>query len=121
MAHKHEEAIPVPLETLVTRLGELAVVLGPQVRPTLAAVRERLLAAQAARQRGDAAAALNLMAAAIDSLTALAGELDPAEAVLMRAVAESFRAALARGDTAEARQRAAVMFERSGAVGRSKP
>ena len=120
MTHKHEEAIPIPLETVLTRLGELEIVLGQQVAPTLAAVRERLLAALAARARGDGPAALELIAVAIDRLSALSDELDPAEAVLMRAVAESFRVALARGDAAEARQSAAVMFERSGALSRAK-
>jgi len=41
MTHKHEEQIPVALESVLARLGELEVVLGRQVAPTLAAVRER--------------------------------------------------------------------------------
>jgi len=120
MTHKHEEQIPVALESVLARLGELEVVLGRQVAPTLAAVRERLLAALAARQRGDLPASLSLIAEAMNRLSLLADGLDPAEAVLMRAVAESFRAALARRDEAEVQRNAAVMLERSGALPRAK-
>ena len=120
MSHKHEEAIPVALESVVTRLGDLEVVLGAQAGPVVAAVRSMLIAAMAARDRGDMPAAVAQIGHAMDRLAALADGLDPAEASLMRALAENFRAALLRGDDARAKQSAALMFEKSGATPRKK-
>ena len=54
----------------------------------------------------------------MDRLAALADRLDPAEAMLMRALAQTFRAALLRGDEAAVKQSTAAMFEKSGAVER---
>ena len=110
----------MPLDVVLTRLGELEVVLGARVRPVLASVRETLMTAMAARDRGDVPGAVDLIGRAMDRLSGLADELDPAEAVLMRALAQHFRAALRRGDEAQAKQSAAVMFEKSGAVERKK-
>ncbi len=121
MAHKHEEEIPVAIESIVARLGELEVVIGAQAGPTVAAVRALLINAMAARDRGDQPGALMQIGAAMDRLAALADQLDPTEATLMRALAQNFRRALLRGDDASARQSAAVMFERSGATTRKKP
>jgi hypothetical protein len=56
----------------------------------------------------------------MDSLTSLAENLDPAEAAMMRAMARGFRAALLRGDYAGAKESAAVMRQKSGAVERKK-
>ena len=120
MADKHEPAIPLALESVVTQLGNLESVLGGHVAPRLAAVRGALIAAMAARDGGDRGRAIEHIGYAMDQLSALADEVDPAEAVLMRALAQSFRTALLRGDAAEAKQTAAVMFEKSGAVERSK-
>ncbi len=121
MAHKHEEEIPTALESLVTRLGDIEAVLGKDIAPVIAVVRTGLIAALAARDRGDVPGAVAQIGAAMDQLTAVADQLDPAEAMLMRALAQHFRAALARGNTAEARQSAAVMLQKSGAVERKKP
>jgi len=120
MAHKHEEAIPVALESVVSRLGDLEVVLGAQAGPAVAAVRSMLIAAMAARDRGDMPAAVGQIGQAMDRLAALADGLDPAEATMMRALAENFRSALLRGDDAQAKQSAALMFEKSGATPRKK-
>ena len=120
MTHKHEPDIPFPLDTVLARLGDLEVVLGTRVRPVLGQVREMLIAAMAARDRGDVPGAIDHIGRAMHRLTALADELDPAEGVLMRALAEHFRTALQRGDEAQAKQSAAVMFEKSGAVERKK-
>lgn len=105
---------------LVTRLGELEVVLGSAVGPELAAIRGTLVAALAARDRGDTPQAIVLIGTAMDRLSALADRLDPAEAVLMRALSATFRTALLRGDAAQVKQTTAVMFERSGAIERKK-
>ena len=121
MAHEPEPEIPAALETVITRLGDLEVVLGKQVAPVLAAVRTTLVAAMAARDRGDMPGAIAQIGQAMDRLAALADHLDPAEeAVLMRALAQNFRAALLRGDQAQAQQSAAAMFQKSGAVERRK-
>jgi hypothetical protein len=121
MTHKHAPEIPLPLEALVTRLGDLASVLGSRGAPVLAAMRVNLIAAMAARDRGDPPAALEHIGRAMDELTGLADQLDPAEAVLMRALAQSFRSALLRGDAPRAKETAAVMLQKSGAVERKKP
>ena len=120
MDHKHEPDIPLALDMFVTRLGELEVVLGSQVRPVLAEIRQTLILALAARDRGDKAGAIDRIGSAMDRLSAMADELDPAEAALMRALAHNFRTALKRGDHTQAKHSAAVMFQKSGAVERKK-
>jgi len=115
MADNHEPEIPAALEGVLLRLGELEVVLGKQVGPALDAVRAALIAAMAARDRGDVPGAVQQIGQAMNRLAALADDLDPAEAAMMRRLAETFRAALLRGDTSGAKQRAAAMFEKSGA------
>jgi hypothetical protein len=120
MAHKHESEIPADLETVVTRLRELEVVLGKEVGPAIAEVHSTLIAAMAARDRGDVAGAIAQIGQGMDRLAALADRLDPAEATLMRALAQTFRQALLRGDEAAAKQSTAVMLEKSGAVERKK-
>jgi len=113
MAHDHEPA-PV-LETLVTRLGELAVVVGPAAAPRLEAVRAELTRALGLRARGDVPGAMQAIGAAMRELAAIAAALDPAEASVMRAVAEQFGAAMLRGETAEMRRTSEIMRDRSGA------
>jgi len=120
MSHKHEDAIPVALESVVSRLGDLEVVLGAQAGPVVATVRSMLIGAMAARDRGDMPAAVGQISEAMDRLATLAESLDPAEATMMRALAENFRVALLRGDDAQAQQSAALMFEKSGATRRKK-
>jgi len=118
MAHKHEPEIPADLETVVTRLRELELVLGKEVGPVIAEVRSTLIAAMAARDRGDVPGAIAQIGQGMDRLASLADRLDPAEAMLMRALAQTFRAALLRGDEAAVKQSTAAMFEKSGAVER---
>jgi hypothetical protein len=120
MTHKHEEQIPAALESVVARLGELEVVIGAHVGPLVAAVRSLLITAMAARDRGDMPTAVARIGEAMDTLSAVAARLDPAEATLMRSLAHNFRAALLRGDATQAHQSAAFMFEKSGAVQRKK-
>ena len=121
MAHKHADEIPVAIESVVTRLGDLEIVLGVHAAPVIAAVRSLLIGAMAARDRGDKPSAITQMGEAMDRLSAVADALDPAEAGLMRALAQTFRAALLRGDAAQAQQSAARMFDKSGAAIRKKP
>jgi hypothetical protein len=115
MSDESHAAVPLAIETVVSRLGELEIVFGPQAKNVIGAVRAKLLAATAARDAGDQEGAVRQIGEAMDRLAALADGLDTAEALLMRAVAAQFRAALLRRNTAEARQTADVMFEQSGA------
>jgi len=110
------DTVPVAIEAVVSRLNELEVVVGPRAAPVIRTVRDALLGAMAARDRGDRAMVTQRIAAAMERLADLAHELDPAEAQLMRVLTDGFRAALLRGNTGEARQHAEVMFERSGAT-----
>ena len=116
----HEPEIPTDLEMVVTRLRELEVVLGKEAEPVIAEVRAALIAAMAARDRGDVPDAVARIGHGMDRLTALADRLDTNEAVLMRALAQTFRAALLRGDQTAVKQSTAAMFEKSGAVERKK-
>jgi hypothetical protein len=116
----HSGAELAALEDVLLRLDELLVVLGSSVAGALAAVRFSLIEAIAARDRGDRSAAIGAVGKAMDSLSSLAEHLDPAEAAMMRAIAQGFRAALLRGDYAGAKQSADVMRQRSGAVERKK-
>jgi hypothetical protein len=122
MADKHDalESVPVAIEAVAMRIDELVNVFGPAARPLLASVGDGLRRAMASRDRGDRPQALREIGAAMDRLAQLADSLDPAEATMMRAVAHSFRTALGRGDDAQAKQDAAAMFERSGAVEKKK-
>ena len=104
----------------MARLSDLETVLGAAARPVVAAVRSGLIAAMAARDRGDMPAAIAHLGEAMDRLSALADGVDPGEATLMRALAQNFRAALLRGDAAQAQESAATMLERSGATTRPK-
>jgi hypothetical protein len=113
MAHEFEA--PPALEMLLTRLDEIAVVVGPGAAPRLGAVREGLTRALALRAGGDVPGATRAIAGAMQTLAELAAALDPAEAAAMRAVAAHFGAALARGETAEMERTSEVMRERSGA------
>jgi hypothetical protein len=113
MAHDLEPS-PV-LETLVTRLDELAVVVGPAAAPRLGAVRDGLTRALALKAQGDVPAAMQAIAAAMQELAQLAAALDPAEAGVMRAIAGQFGAAMARGETGEMERASELMRERSGA------
>jgi hypothetical protein len=86
------------LEGLVAGLEELRVVLGPQVGPTLEAIRDRLLRAVAARDGGDRVAAARQVGEAMQQLAGLGDRLDPAEGAMMRALASAFQGGLQRGD-----------------------
>jgi len=120
MADEHQPAVPIAIEQVVDRLAELEVVLGEPARAALPRVRERLIAALAARDRGDPLAAVELIGQAMEELAGLAGQLDAAEALLMRALAQRFRTALVRGDETTAKEAAALMFDESGARKRPK-
>ncbi len=114
MAHEFEP--PPPLETLLTRLGEMEVVLGKPASARLAVVREHLQRAVALRAGGDPPAAAAEIRRAMEELARLVSAVDPGEGALMRAIVERFTAALLRGESGELERTADVMRERSGAT-----
>jgi hypothetical protein len=120
MQHKHDDAVPLALEAVVAQLGTLLQGFGPGTEPVAAAIRASLIAAMAARDRGDRAGAIAEIGGAMEQLIALTDRLDPAEALLMRAIAERVRSSLQRGDLAGAKHGSTVMFEKSGAVERQR-
>jgi hypothetical protein len=119
MAHDLEP--PPILEALLMRLDELAIVVGPGAAPRLGAVRAGLTRALALKVRGDVPAATQAIACAMQALASLADGLDPEEATMMRAVAQHFGAALARGATDEMTRASELMRDRSGARSIKRP
>jgi hypothetical protein len=113
MAHEFEP--PPALEFLLTRLGEMEVVLGPAAA-RLGAVRAHLERAVALRADGDSPGATAAIGRAMDELAAMFAAVDPAEAMLVRPVIERFGAALLRGEPGEMERAAEVMRQRSGAT-----
>jgi len=120
MDDSHDAQVPRILEQMLASLGELAVVLGEPGKRAMPIVRQYLIEAMAARDRGDGAATMRAVAAAMREITALADDLDPFEAQMMRALATRFEAALRRGRLGEAKRDAEEMFARSGARERPK-
>jgi len=87
-----------PLERLALGIDELKIVLGEGAAPTVDRVRQRLLEAMAARDRGDRTATLTAIAGAMAELVSLADRLDAVEGAMMRALASGFVAGMARDD-----------------------
>jgi hypothetical protein len=114
MAHDLEST--PALETLLTRLDEMAIVVGPAAAPRLGAVRELLQRALALRGRGDVPSATRVIGEAMEQLVALADHLDPGEGTLMRAAVRQFGAAVMRGGPGEMERTADIMREKSGAT-----
>ena len=114
--HSHLISFPEALEALFARMGELKVVLGPAAAPGVDEVQRHLREGLAARERGDVGGAVAKITRAMDLLAGLAAAADPAEGAMMRAMAERFRQAVARGALGDAKETAEVMRERSGSV-----
>ena len=115
MSDANQNETPIAIEQVVAGLSELGAALGPAGEAMLPAMREDLLRAVAARDRGDPKQAVEHIAAAMRRLAEAVERLDSQEAALMRAVLEQFRSALMRWDPAAARGLADSMFARSGA------
>ena len=118
MDHKH--TYPEALETLLSRLPEIELVLGPQAKGGLVAVERSLQQAIALRADGDIPRTVSHIAAAMDSLSQLADELDPQEAAMMRMLTNHFRRALLSGHNSEARRVSDLMREKSGTTVRNR-
>jgi len=118
MGDEHGPAVPGALEDLIAGLGELETLFGAAAQSVVPAVQARLREAMAARDRGDPVATMQAIAAAMEQLAHLADQLDPQDAMMMRAVAQRFGGALLGGDMPTAKQDMDLMFERSGARAR---
>ena len=112
MEHKH--TYPEALETLLSRLPELELVLGPQAKGGLESVQRSLQQAIALRADGDVPRAVSYIATAMDRLSQLADGLGPQEAMMMRMLTEQFRQALLSGHDGEARRVSGLMRDKSG-------
>jgi hypothetical protein len=116
----HDLTYPEALGTLLTRLPELEIALGPQAKPGLESLRLSLQEAVMAHTTGDVPRATACIGKAMDTLSQLAALLDPQEAMMMRILATQFHQALGRGDDSEARRVSDFMREKSGTTLRKK-
>lgn len=105
-----------PLLKLADTLGELEVVIGDKARPVVAELRTRLVEAAASREKGDPAAAVDIIHRAMDRLAELAGQLDPAEGMVMRLIADRFTRALTADDKGTVKDAVSLMRNRAGAT-----
>ncbi len=110
--------VPEALDVLAGRLGELRAVFGAGCAPTVAAVEDFMRQALAARDRGDPLASVDLVAAAMERLAALADSLGGEAGQAMRLVVRQFRGALLRGHETDAREAAEIMQRMAGAIRR---
>ena len=118
MEDKHP--YPEALETLVSRLPELELVLGPQAKNGLAAVQGLLQEAMSARIDSDVPRAVIKISAAMEALSQLADRLNPQEAMMMRMLTDQFRHALLSGRDSEAQRVSDMMREKSGTTIRKR-
>jgi hypothetical protein len=114
--HTHLVEFPEALEVFFSRMDEMKVVLGPRAAPEVDRLGSLVQQALAARERGDAAAAVARIGEAMRGLAALATHALPAEAPALRGMVERFQQAMHRGAVGEAREAADVMRARSGSV-----
>lgn len=103
-----------PLLKLADTLGELEVVIGDKARPVVAELRTRLVEAAASREKGDLGAAVDIIHRAMDRLAELAGQLDPAEGMVMRLIADRFARALSADDKGTVKEAVTLMRDRAG-------
>jgi len=115
MNDENSNVVPSAIEQVISGLTDLAAALGSAAEAMVPAMRNDLLRAMAARDRGDSKQAVEHIAAAMGRLAKAVENLDAQEAALMRAVLERFRSALLRSDQAGVKELADIMFERSGA------
>ncbi len=115
MTQDHQPVVPIALEQLVAGLAELELVLGDDGKRLVPLIRERLIEAMAARDRGDSAAMVASVGRAMKELAAVGDRLGSDEGQLMTMLAQRFEGALLRGDLSEAKRDMDVMFDRSGA------
>jgi|SRR6516164_1801991 hypothetical protein len=99
---------------LVESLKELELIIGGQARTVVENVRDSLLQAVAARDRGDLAGAIEQIRAAMERLAALSGSLDAQEGFIMREITARFVAALGSGDRSTAKETLNIIRHKAG-------
>ena len=102
------------LERFVGGIDELKTVLGADTAPVIDKVKHELIAAMAARDRGDRDAAVLSIARAMAELAALGDRLGGAEGAMMRAVTAALIEGLARDDREQIEQSLAVIQSNAG-------
>ena len=112
----HRPEFPEALDVFFARANELTLAVGPRGRDGIPAVEALLREGLAARGRGDVPHAVGRILLAMERLAELVSRDDPGEGAMMRAMADQFRRALLGGAMGDAREKAEVMRERSGAV-----
>jgi hypothetical protein len=103
-----------PLERLARGIEELKTVLGVAAAPRIDVVKQRLLEAMAARDRGDRTATLAAIAGAMAELANLGDALDADEGAMMRAVAAGFVGGMARDDREAVERHLGLIQSRAG-------
>jgi hypothetical protein len=102
------------LERFVGGIDELKTVLGPQTAPGVDRAKAQLMAAMAARDRGDRPEAILALARGMSELAALGDSLGPAEGAMMRAVTGELIKGLAAEDKEAVEQNLAIIQGQAG-------
>jgi hypothetical protein len=103
-----------PIERFVGGIDELKTVLGPDTAPVIDKVKHQLIAAMAARDRGDRDGALLELARGMAELAGLGDRLGGAEGGMMRAVTAALIEGLARDDREKIERSLAVIQSNAG-------
>jgi hypothetical protein len=103
-----------PIERFVGGIDELKTVLGPDAAPVVDKVKHELIAAMAARDRGERDAAVAALARGMAALAGLGDALGGAEGAMMRAVTAAFIQGLARDDREQVERSLAVIQANAG-------
>ena len=114
--HDHSRLIEFPeaLEAFFLRVGELKVVLGAPAATGVDRLEGVIQRALAARDRGDAPAAMAGIVEAMELLAELASATPGVDGVQLRGMAGAFKQALAHGALGDAKAAADVMRDASG-------
>ena len=102
------------LERFVGGIDELKTVLGVETAPIVDKAKRQLIAAMAARDRGDPNAALVALSEAMAALATLGDRLGGTEGAMMRAVTAAFIQGLARDDRDAVERHLAVIQSHAG-------
>jgi hypothetical protein len=103
-----------PIERFVGGIDELKTVLGTDTGPVIDKVKHELIAAMAARDRGDRDGALVALARAMADLAGLGDRLGGAEGAMMRAVTAALIGGLARDDREQVERSLQVIQSNAG-------
>jgi hypothetical protein len=114
--HSHLIDFPEALEAFFSRVGELRHALGPKGAERIGAIEAVIAEGLAARDRGDRATALARIVEAMRQLADAAADSGTPEAMMIRAMADRFRAAVSHADVSSAKDAAEVMRVQSGST-----